>query len=785
MALAADGDGGGGETPAGGSGVGTFFGGANMAVSQLTTGDVAINQRIDITDLAKLAVPRDLRGFELSAGTGYRDPEKVLREVYNMLLRHLGELREFYKKYRMLLPMPGQDPFVLRLYQFWMLAWDTGLVTESCSLSRFDRAVFSGSRVHGEVAPADLDEIRPLSPREERSASNNSQDHLPRGHHHHEQGSQDGSSRTEDAASEEDAQEAPQSPTGSNASASSPTHVQFLEAVVEIPDTPPPETNQRNDSADGGTEIIGDVEAESHGQSSGPEGKFKRKLGDSDLASTHDPTRPLLFRQFLEAIVRLSLARFPHEQGLEAQIHRLFKEKLLPRSNEVPASEHLFECLVEREARQVLERHEPALWELFQDCATIGPAQLAKAVADAASDPTSGGRPEEPEYPYCAGPLGGPQRRLHVGARLDVTLRVKDVLKLLGNAGFLRPFQRGALPVDNSCGEVFDSDEYATETVGKLSEDEHGESADQEEEDERPGRANMRNSGFGEKTIARIETLKDYGSNTINSAALGFMKGSILDLPAGGGGGPAEFPLGDIPELPELQLEEPKDKRKRKDKEKESNEPELDAEGMPIPRPGDFVNCDFTVSTLQVLGVLAETMPPAHLPMVRWRCDPAVPGTTGREAWVSLLDYAESEVVFSEFQRLLVRVAELTSRRDGNLCAKFPASRRLEGFLQYVFLPSLRTPYAPPGERSQGAATSSGKSRPRKGSGSDAKSQQRAEADAEAGVDDEVADNSSRNQNLDEYVPFWHGFDVAAASSPAARAPRAWPAGYDQEVKDY
>merc|ERR1719498_1398546 len=128
--------------------------------------DNPVRRMVDISDIQMFACPYDNRGLDANPShLMYQEPAKVLREVYNMLLRSLGDLKELYYRYRVLLPVPGEDPFVLSAHQFWLFARDCGLITPTCMVHRLDRSVFSGPRHHIEVAPEDADEVRPLTPR--------------------------------------------------------------------------------------------------------------------------------------------------------------------------------------------------------------------------------------------------------------------------------------------------------------------------------------------------------------------------------------------------------------------------------------------------------------------------------------------------------------------------------------------------------------------------------------------------------------------------------------------
>merc|ERR1719498_973041 len=128
--------------------------------------DNPVRRMVDISDIQMFACPYDNRGLDAHPShLMYLEPAKILREVYNMLLRSLGDLKELYYRYRVLLPVAGEDPFVLSSHQFWLFARDCGLITPTCMVHRLDRHVFTGPRHHMEIAPDDSEFIKPLTPR--------------------------------------------------------------------------------------------------------------------------------------------------------------------------------------------------------------------------------------------------------------------------------------------------------------------------------------------------------------------------------------------------------------------------------------------------------------------------------------------------------------------------------------------------------------------------------------------------------------------------------------------
>merc|ERR1719230_2349729 len=92
------------------------------------------------------------------------------------------------------------------------------------------------------------------------------------------------------------------------------------------------------------------------------------------------------------------------------------------------------------------------------------------------------------------------------------------------------------------------------------------------------------------------------------------------------------------------------------------------------------------------MRVLAEALSSHCMESIFWQLDPAVGGSER----TSLLEYAETELVYAEFLRLLVLVADLGTSKDAELSAKVPLGQRFAGFVRHVLVPALSTPYVAP-----------------------------------------------------------------------------------------
>merc|ERR1712226_1105668 len=152
---------------------------------------------------------------------------------------------------------------------------------------------------------------------------------------------------------------------------------------------------------------------------------------------------------------------------------------------------------------------------------------------------------------------------------------------------------------------------------------------------------------------------------------------------------------------------------------------------------------------------------------------------------IALLEFAETELVFTEFVRLLVRICDLGTRKDTALCERLNLAVRLEGFLRLVFFPALRTPYIPPPPPPPAED-------PEKASDGKADNNEALEKEgaadsnaADGGADgstagEEVAHVVTEEVVVKEDVDLWPGFDdYGVAEIEAHHTTRKWPDGYE------
>jgi len=299
-------------------------------------------------------------------------------------------------------------------------------------------------------------------------------------------------------------------------------------------------------------------------------------------------------------------------------------------------------------------------------------------------------------------------------ALLDVTIRVKDVLQLFAAAGLMR-FPRGEEGPDlakNLVGPVFAVPEEAPieqrdegmevfeglqglqmslEQSVAIAAEQLAPESDLDLAETHPGgqRAGSENAGDHRHPppVSHSPTVESISGKLMKkglAGGLGVLSRTgttrtmheFLNMPKRAG---SETPVSvSQSEVVDNAVE---------DKEAESlGDEELDNKEAPDMTDEQVVTRnDFTMSFHDVLRIIVEVMLPEGVERLCW-------GTKGdadpRDELVALLDYAETELTFIEFQRLLLRFAEIKLKEIA------PPPRCLQIFLAHVFFPALREPYA-------------------------------------------------------------------------------------------
>lgn len=759
--------------------------------------DNPIRRCIDISDLEPVALPPDV-GFDLNVGSGYDEGSEVMREVHNMLLRYLTELKHLYFTYRLLLHDPAEDPFVLTMHQLWMLMFDIGIITPTCSLSRLNRLILTGARHQLEVAPGDGLELRPLTPR--------LLDTTPK-----RMSSVDCEQISCVLQLDGSDQVAVPSAVGvSSPVASAPSISQYRSSFDAISEVTASETSQ--------TETPEIADQESHqihegsvceaplsdpdekeldtSQDDGPSvtpeplsSKFWRLEDAVDLDDIHQPSRVLMFRHFLESVVRMAVARFPHEKGLEHQVRRVFKERILPHKEPL-GSLHVFSFLMDVDIQNVMREFRPALWRLFKLHATgegeYGPPQWRQQVvgsvesgvvtecrgrasgetnlcgvdSDVAASPNLAGFSVAPvrglgeeRHPFVARlrrrGFGGQQRRVHVGARLDVTIRIKDLLQLLCGMGLLRAPQDEDWPVD-PVGSVLSEPNYRMNaTTCSVKGESTAPALAAENENPTPHVIQKLDSFSQCGNLGTLAEIRQIRAVTGGFELLSDPQHLLSNLPSGAAR--SEFD-GVVKALSQV---------------------------------------DLRVSFMTVIEIVAEVLSPEHREDVRW-----MQGDMFGQC-VPLIDFVENELSFLEFMRFLLRAAcRIEDGGDqvlGDVLRQLPSHRRLDAYLRHVFLPALSVAYKSPEEKEAEKARQAPPPRvitspprapsppPQVEKGGKAKAKAKAKE-----VPKREPTPPPPPEPPEEPEPpkpeFWRGFDDLAIEAETALVPRCWPDGYEQEI---
>lgn len=390
---------------------------------------------------------------------------------------------------------------------------------------------------------------------------------------------------------------------------------------------------------------------------------------------------------------------------------------------------------------------------------------------------------------------GGTQRRAHVCARADATVRVKDVFRLLDDTGLLVPLAEGWARSSSSTSGPAEA-ELHTRPEGGGPREGAGPDA--------PWHDLMGLTGCVlPEHIPRVSRPTTHGSvgtlgarGSPGAGGAGGVAGGVAGALGGDGVGDAE---GGYPAVgPEGHRQQPRSVLPSKTTPLHQNrltvseEPKLNrllsspdvttvvgsfsrpcsaggsvGGGQSMKEVEDSLSqYDFSISFMEALQVLTEVLSPASLGRIRWN---VAADEEPRQELITLLEYLEMEVTFVEFQRFLFRAVELAESRQGVASDK-PYHQLLGAFLSKVFLPSLDAPYVPPSARLQ------------EGQGTE----------GALAVAPPVEEAQSVGASKAAPPPvFWRGFasdrDLRAVGGLLAEAhvPRWWPDDYAQEVADW
>lgn len=497
--------------------------------------------------------------------------------------------------------------------------------------------------------------------------------------------------------------------------------------------------------------------------------KFWRKEGGKELADIHAASGVLMFRHFLEGIVRCGLARYPHESGLEGSMRRLFKENIVPRLGDDLASVCAYAHLVDTQIQAVSKEFRPMLSRVFKEMAVGEGAYTSpydeKHVQDAGRKRRRG--------------LGGQHRRVHVKARLDLTTRVKDLLQFFDRLGLLQPVPVESTTVESAPNAPLFPDydhERGTYSLGGTA------------------NVNALRSMFGVEssrpgtTQSNNRASPQPAGELAASADLGFM-GNLLELAE------ADVPAANPGEADASnQQANPEENRPRPETlgSPVCGEPAGAAAGNGgvLPRTEatteEVLRCDFRITVFDALRLVVEVMSSRSAANLRW----VVPGDSTDDL-VALLDYAETELTTAEFERVLLRVVDFKSELDTELCERLPLHRRYEGFLRHVLVPGLETGivYAPPAALVAAAADSAPAAAECAGDaaaeGSVAPLEEPPAADAEPPPADDDAGDEPAPPAKEPELDFWRGIEDEDFEAEVAMSVRVWPDGFESQVAEW
>eukprot|EP00931_Biecheleriopsis_adriatica_P003594 TRINITY_DN105393_c0_g1_i1.p1 TRINITY_DN105393_c0_g1~~TRINITY_DN105393_c0_g1_i1.p1 ORF type:complete len:1054 (+),score=208.09 TRINITY_DN105393_c0_g1_i1:48-3209(+) len=731
--------------------------------------DNPVRRSIDIADLEGFCIPTDRELTDPTARSGFSAPSEVFREVYNLLLRNMGDLKKIYGMLRKVLQKPGEDPWVVSMYQLWILAREAGLLAPDCSISCLDRRILCGPRFQMETCHTDLEDVRPLTPRQTPETGptvKDTNDPDTKGSNKNEalRGSVTGvfaEEMEEESEDEENDEEGVEmdSVQGDEEETSrqiSPT------AGSRGPSRSGSRAGSRRGSAMSlrgvGTALRGLGTSHTSTSAIGAPDvnlmvtPFWRKNDTTDeieprwnLIDIHLPDTRLMFRHFLEAIVRVSQACYPHEQGLDSMVKSLLQERILPLLAQPfsTSSQSTFAFVADEKISKVFESCSSRLWQLFKTHAE-GEGEYARQKIWSA-DP-------EPSIRLLRRHFCGVHRRVHVRARMDVSIRVKDVFHVLRQAGLLSTVDASLMNSDPT-GTVFPDRvvrPVTTETNG---------SAGTEPLEELSALKSLEIPGTEQAAGATSM------SNRVDSSSA--EPASVMSTSGHDFGGGI---LGDAFHHPGVSP---------------SATPDQGDEAVTDEDPAEeFLKCDFRVHFHRVLEIITELLQPEVSARIRW--------SLHREApleHVALLDFLETELTFAEFQRLLLRLAETFSGQTKH-AASIRSHECLEMFLQQVFLPSLDTPYVPPPSAVPEADPASEKVQQAEEGAEETEavdpSEEAAEKAAEGEAAEEGVDASAEvppEEGSAEPFEFWYGFcDLDELELPAVVTPRIWPEGFVEEV---
>lgn len=321
------------------------------------------------------------------------------------------------------------------------------------------------------------------------------------------------------------------------------------------------------------------------------------------LVDVHAPGAALMFRHFLEALVRMTPAAFPEKQGLESMLKALLQERVLTKADGRlnPECCRPFDFLADANVVEVFGNFHSKLWELFKDNAAGVGAYALPLWAQLLDLEEESGRSSYRRM--TARHFGGLQRRVHIQARMDVTIRVKDALSILFYADLL------------SIGDIQPSVDYPTDSIFPEARPEETEPVARTPDTEE--RSSLKNS-LGDFQIEKAEAKDLPGDHRTPTPAEESAQGQKIP--------------------PEKEIAST-------------------AEAL-----AEFCKLNFKVDSLDAVAILTEVFKPPSVKRIHWSLD-----ENSAMEELAMLDYLETELTYPEFQLLLLRLANLPAEKAPHL----------------------------------------------------------------------------------------------------------------------
>ena len=90
------------------------------------------------------------------------------------------------------------------------------------------------------------------------------------------------------------------------------------------------------------------------------------------MVKVHSPDHTMLFRHFMEGVVRTAMARYPYIPTMDAQLEKLFKVNILPNLHTPPTTALSFKIIRSKKFLQMRQKYDPVLFQIFCSLGALG-----------------------------------------------------------------------------------------------------------------------------------------------------------------------------------------------------------------------------------------------------------------------------------------------------------------------------------------------------------------------------------------------------------------------------